>query len=819
MNNLGVAQVKVLLSDQGSIPNITNQSTKYNFDISAYDYELMQNSPIFHPFLMENVKDPMGTFAACFPSKRKYYIDNYVVIEDSDSAPPPALGLKAIENKTCDGFIKENMGKFDEYTLIQPGKYVDGDFTYIGPKWENRERPAEAPPQDAEYIKNFSKALGVDTSGSVFPPNKTGNLKYLFQAATRDGLMWSLETDAFLTKNMPFWVLINNEASPPTLKHETFFVISIGGSKLEDRYDIVLFKNKKPVIIDYYMGGSGKTPSNQMEFDVDLSRLLSTESNIEIGVMTIAGRLVVFVNKIPMIYNRIDKQEGEEGGKLKECVIVEGKIRISGTNVKAGITVCPMTFAPFAAIALPLPAFISSGSTQTQITYKGVNNQGDPSGSIAQLPTVNGDKIFGVDCKKFSSPGGSSSPKGLGFHGQGEIKMDTGNSESSSQVPSSTYILTMQPQETLDAAENAIPNGGTPYFFRLKGIYRIVGGGGGGGKDVSRFVISVSESASTSDYFSVKRNATVVLYNKGGEFDGLKNKQAGVQISWGWNSPERQTFTGVVISAKTSEVPGKETIELSCEDYMYILRKTPIVNSPFYDGMIAYYAIKDLAERAGILSFRKNWFENGDYYLPAGYAFSKPAVRFPGKQSIFECMMYMVKRFEAFIFFDGYGALNVSKLPGGLFSESDGSSVAADFFKDPAAGRNTIVGEKGSEYNFDSTVNVISVLTVDRDTRNTIVFNKTNSDGTIPFRKVAFIDQPAYGELGVAKDHVEELSKRVFKPIRKISFKTPGQISVADVFDFITVDGEKFRLTGCSRSYDAATNDFLSEFNAEWLGG
>jgi carbohydrate-binding DOMON domain-containing protein len=63
------------------------------------------------------------------------------------------------------------------------------------------------------------------------------------------------------------------------------------------------------------------------------------------------------------------------------------------------------------------------------------------------------------------------------------------------------------------------------------------------------------------------------------------------------------------------------------------------------------------------------------------------------------------------------------------------------------------------------------------------------------------------------------LKQRVFKPILKTSFKTTGTGTTIYPLSKVTVDGDPFRLTGISRKYTAESNEFVMDFNAEWLGG
>jgi hypothetical protein len=541
--------------------------------------------------------------------------------------------------------------------------------------------------------------------------------------------------------------------------------------------------------------------------------------------MTIAGRLVVSVNKVNLVYTRVYKGSGDNNGKFREAKIIPGPIRIYGTNIQAAINVCPMTFAQQALIAVPLPSFINEGeSSPTQdIVYKGVRFDGTLSGRVCEVPseTSGHEQVYGVDCRKFTQyPGGDSAPEGLGFHKQGLINFFEGGSITASAIPDSSYYFI----QMLPDSSNGIPYAGTPYYFRLKGGYERSGIIQAG--TIPSFdVISISQNDEGSDYTHMKRSATVTLYNKGGTYDYLRDFQYGIEIYMGWSSMDglQKTFTGVIVSVNTTEEPGKETITLSCEDYMYILKNTPIINSPYYDGMLKFYAVKDLAERAGIITIVNEWlnYSSSEYALPSGYAFTKPAVRYNSTQSLFDCAVDMLKRDESFFYFDENGALHVAHLPGGLFSTEPGagSTPVATFSRNPDGDISELILEQRViDHDFSGTVNTISILTVERDTRNPVIYSTSSPVEIIPYKKVALLDQPALGGIEEAKLHAERLGQRIFFPIRKMSFKTVGSV-LANVFEFIEVEGWEFRVTAISRKYNADSNDYTNEYNCEWLGG
>jgi hypothetical protein len=246
--------------------------------------------------------------------------------------------------------------------------------------------------------------------------------------------------------------------------------------------------------------------------------------------------------------------------------------------------------------------------------------------------------------------------------------------------------------------------------------------------------------------------------------------------------------------------------------------------------MVAFNAIADLSKRGGAINIVNDMKDakgnniSKDYFLPSGYSFSKPVMRFPSKNTIFNCLMDIVKRFEAFLYFDADGVLHVDKLPGGLFSEA--KNFIASFTRNPDAidVSNIILNEKNLQYDFNSTINRISVFTLDRDTRNAILYtrsaNVVNEDHLL-FKKVMLLDQPALGDLEVARTYAERLAKRMFWPIRKSSFTTIGGAGsvIGKVLDFVKVDGQEFRILSIAKKYNAESNDFTVDYTVEWLGG
>jgi len=909
--NFGLATPRVRILTE--LPRIVRKAQSYNFDVSAFQWDAINNSPFLSPLLTENVVNPEKTFAACFPSKRKFFVDNmlqYISPSGPEGTvrqfplpsgatpssapsftifwtpvgpppPPPAAGGSTPPSSTVgiiNTILKEQ--EFPSYydtidvsnpvsrmPLIDkanPPHETATDDNYNGPRWNQEVYKEQAEPDDRKIVQRFRNFIsggsgvtittpsagGSATGFSPLPskqPKKEVKKTSVFQSKVDDGLWWGIESSPFLTShNMPFWVTMEFPKDPPSpYKFETLFVISLGISSTsnKDRYDLLLSPTRKPTLIDYYgVSGGGSGDEITREFDVDSSRLNFKDGQIDVGFMTAGGRLIIYVNDIPLVYTRIVKTGATESiGTMKEAKIRRGRIRVYGTNVAANIYAYPMTFAEQSAMAFPIAnqktvTAVGGPSVTTTIDYSAADEENQPTGKpVAILPipaaTVSASsQSYGIDAEQFIDKNGTLNiTSAFGLHQEGKAEFFSASTIPSvplGPLPSTDFFLLVLTPSSRSWLGGTLPHARTPYFFRLKGVdAQDRDGGIQIIRDATSSVISIKEGASAPDYFHIKKTATITLYNENGTWDYLKNRQQGVQIDWSWkNVGRKQTFTGVITSHDTSEVPGKETITIQCEDYNHILRHTPIVNSPFYDGMVGFHAVKDLAQRAGIKDFDKDWQPDPEthFFLPSGYSFSSPKVRFKSTDKIFDCIMNIVKRFEAYIYFDGSGKMHIDKLPGGLLGVPPELILISNrFSSNPLSGLDTILDQKNITIDFNSTFNQINLVTLDRDTRNPIMLGTVakGAKDRLKFKKEYMVDQPAYGEKEVAKVHMDELSKRIFAPIRKTSFKTVGSSSILSPLEFVEVDGIPFRLMSISRSFNADTNDYTNEYEAEWLNG
>ena len=906
LTNYGIATARVTITDV--LPEINPSPIMPFFDFDAEAVKATEKSDFQPPVLIEMLEPEDKSFSVCFPVKRKLMVDNILVVSGGTSGmvgvpyitwtPVPAnmpinltLGTPtaslSVTGNSPSGLIY-NKDVFPSYDLVMPSSGYSYPSGYIGPQWISTDIPFEDVPNDAYYVNQVQ--IGAFGGASQFIPSAytwfpSGNgIKAIYQSVPRAGLWWGVESSQFLDNNTPFFLTLNIHSPPPSKANaETFLLLALGPNSTNgsDRIDIVISLNHKPKIVDYGSGGDfGSTGTSGIivvkEYSDEISRVLSREGKVEIGVMTIAGRLVVYVDKLVMVYTRRSSTSGYS--KFNPVDIKAGPIRVYGSNLSLSMHAAPMTFAPagfFFPEVTDSTSFVNmdtSGASGSETVCKLPIASTD-----ASDPIVNPGVLFGVDCEKFiqgpvTQIVGKSG--GTGYHGDGVVYFSKADQTKAPSGDNRNIQGTAYWGVTMATTFIPFPGptsgdftyrGGCPYFFKIKGMAAstdptiILKE-----QDVSDNVISVDEDISAPDYYHIKKSATIVLYNKKGitsgnnpvtgsettNYDYLKDSQRGIRIEWGWNGDYTRTFTGLITNVSVSQTPGKEIITLTCQDYMYILENFRIVNSPLYDGMLQYYAIKDLAKRAGVLScIADAGFVSvmDKYFLPTGFSFSKPAVVFQDFSTIMEAMNKIVQRDDTYVYFDELGKFHVDHIPGGILgSPAANTTINNDhkFTSDPSSENpnNIILNNKDINVSFEDTFNSISIKTLQRDTRN-LIFLGLDASGTIKytsgnvlagqqqqvtytappnkllFRKAWYHDEAAYGSVNVAKNYLADYSRRMFYPILKTSFQTMTSGNLLKPLECVSVDDQTFRILGIKRSLNAENNDFTQTYDCEWLNG
>lgn len=486
----------------------------------------------------------------------------------------------------------------------------------------------------------------------------------------------------------------------------------------------------------------------------------------------------------------------------------------------------------------------------------------------------NADMDVGVSCDKWNGQGMESTTGQENYFnpGYGTIKVNF-SEKSSIKEENTVMTIEMLPSQPLasnggdvyvtsdtagasggsSSGEASFFNSGAPFIYRLKGAYDGSDSTNSNGDSLlltTYNVMSLSQKFDAQDIYYASQSVDLTLYydnslrKSSGGVDLEKNSYF-VKVYFQWFDVGEEVttlstpfFTGVTMDVSISEVAGKETINLHCEDFMRILQDNYLLNSPFYDGLYWFDCIDDMSRYAGIINIINDASsENPQYFLPSGYTFQEPRFKFPPSQTIKDCMSDIVKLCERVFYFDENGTMHCDYLQGGL--AYNGTGVAVDenmkFYRDPSkSDKNIILDEKKTEKMIGSVVNQIFVTSLDRATSQPIIvshvaqasmpwdssYETLESQGLSvnpPYKKILFFEQFAFGNEIAVQEFVSTLAQRVYKTPSRISIKTMTD-SVIRPLTFFCVDGLKYRVSSSSMSFNAEDNSIVSNITGDWLG-
>ena len=412
--------------------------------------------------------------------------------------------------------------------------------------------------------------------------------------------------------------------------------------------------------------------------------------------------------------------------------------------------------------------------------------------------------------------------------------------------------------------------------------------------DISQDVVSVSENWSSPDRVLTAHTLELTLYNDQGQYDFLLTQCCGVRVCLGWQIADPSTgdgaadgsalivgaangtatgpddkamdattggtgdaltaynglvFTGATYGGSSTVTAGRETVTIQCQDYMAVLEQTPIINSPYYDGCDIFDAVQDLAER-GRIEACDDTSATLRYYLPSGYSWTQPALRFKGQSTLKDNLNELVKLGERVLFFDEYGVLHLDYLQGGLFGIWTAASDATfTFYRYPGSvsttidpkgvGFNTLLNERKIDYKLSSAVNSVLVRTVDRlsgslytivRTAPTTAVEGVSGANQFPYKKQLMADQPALGSIAAGNNRADQLLARLSQVPRGLTFSTllsPNMTRQLRPMDIIKVEKDRaggsasydlMRVQTISRQFEAESNSLETSLTCEWYG-
>jgi hypothetical protein len=234
-----------------------------------------------------------------------------------------------------------------------------------------------------------------------------------------------------------------------------------------------------------------------------------------------------------------------------------------------------------------------------------------------------------------------------------------------------------------------------------------------------------------------------------------------------------------------------------------------------------YDGVADLVQRAKI-SIVDDTDDSQRYYLPSGYSWTQPKMRFNSMTSLKDNVVEMCKLCERVVYFDENGLMHLDHLQGGLMGDLDNVATVGDFERSPQSDIHVILNEKKTDNKLGSAVNSVFLRTVDRLNGAVYLVSKTKQNYKFPYQKQLMIDQPALGSAGAANYHSDLLLEHFSRTPRGITFSTilgsNDKIHPMDVIQVRNDDGgwDRMRVQSLTRRFNADDNSIEVSLTCEW---
>ena len=782
----------------------------------------------------------------------------------------------------------ENMITNTTQTIVAPNsdvgstKYLDSDN---GPRWGVPKGVNQIAAPDNSASANTTATPTATTATSA----TNIGLSYIAQESICDDIWWSIETTSLVTNKdgTPFFVDVALN-KPLAVKQPTFFALRIGDltpvstqtastSAAKDILDLVFVSGSPAVLYDWGMPvvipATSTTPATTQPSKINLPQTLFWDHKIHrIEIVPTAGKLCITVDGQIFVYTRIDLGTASTNNGTTAANAASSttrgaipftpslkKIRAIGTNSQVVLSLGQIYFPEKAVFHTNLNGGFDPTSTVNSSTLPlsgsrtGLANSTVPDAStMVHLPNEeSGRPTLGAFAKKCDGVTlDATDTWGAWAAGKmhGELKFDLVDNTSGGAAGSAIgkhYTISFFSEEADFGTRDPLASGATdtvqkkcilaPIWFRARGVsskrlmstpsvFPVA--------DVSNDVMEITESIQSPDRYHVTHSLDITLYNEGGIYDAISENSVPIQVGLTWAEMDGQTapvitnlFTGVTLNASRTLVAGKETITIHCEDYMFLLDATLIINSPYYDGMDGFNVVQDVALRACVEAIDDTGVEAGErFFMPSGYSFLQPAKRYDSKESLKSCIVDVCSMGAKVAYFDGDGKLHYDHIQGGISFSSQPSEIAAavSYVSDPsgAEDKKLILDEKRVETKLNSTVNRIVVKSICRTTRAIIMVSQsaTAAVNRLSYRKTMFASVPSLGSFDATVAYIERYKPRVFKAIRGITIKTADDSSLAFPMSFMDVDGEKYRIMSINRSIRTDDNSLTTSLTGEWMG-
>ena len=361
--------------------------------------------------------------------------------------------------------------------------------------------------------------------------------------------------------------------------------------------------------------------------------------------------------------------------------------------------------------------------------------------------------------------------------------------------------------------------------------------------DISGDVMSVDLSWNATSYNEISHTGTLKVLNRyhpithalrlpsgcaTQNYRSFIDKTVYLTIDAGWENgigpPVQRIFTGMTTGASIEYKAENEIITFKISDFMNVLEGSKFVLCPYYDGMRASLAVKDIVTQTGFSTKRVHTDvsqPDEDFGLPFSNPFEEPQFRFKNGSSYKEGILRIAKLDFKCIYFDQLGDFHYEAMPGGLFGSVTNST---SFYSSQGPHQDRVYNMVSISRMINDAWNVISVRSVDKFTLDRIalsiayedgIFNPS-STGYLGYRKHLMIDEAAIGSVEAAMRYLANYAMRVFIPPMTGRFEMYGHPTLKPL-DVVMVDDNPLRMLNITTHISAAENQYWQTVEGEWF--
>lgn len=541
----------------------------------------------------------------------------------------------------------------------------------------------------------------------------------------------------------------------------------------------------------------------------------------------------------------------------------EGPIAVYSGNVQAGITMRPLQYVHEGSFKTPKMTFtLAGGGGEENLPFCSTALKG--AGEVEQSRSYgdDGPSVHMVDSEKVNGQGvitflQFASNRKTTQGGERNIQVsiedvteNKGNSSDNLGITSRDYQtkIVMISGDVSQPSGFVVKDGKSPYIFMTRCELPSANpeGDAGEGEDISCDVMSVDLNWNATSYNEIRHTGTIRILNirnvSGTDYRKYTNRSIYLRIYAGWKDGAgiqaiNPIFTGQTIKADVETRAEREVVTFQVEDYMAALDGNKFILSPFYDGMKASLAVRDMVLGTGfpdskILTGNTHISSanlSNDFGLPlANPLEGDTKFRFKDGSSIKDGIMRIAKLDFKVIYFDGKGNFHYDNMPGGIFNNKN-FTVMADYWSSAvssqsAPGVNQVWNSVTFSRMLNDVYNVIQVFSVDkrllaRLTAATLYkagIYDPKAEGYLGYRKHFIMSEPALGSIDALMRYLDNYRRRMMIPPLSARFEAYGRSDIKPL-DMITLDGQLLRVMNIQTHINKSENIYYHNIEGEWM--